>query len=226
MNNKKHKKYVIVIVSVIAIILGIKIGYCCTYVGDIVVTYPWDEYTIFEKAASTIMGYSNKHITKQELYDKGLISKNQNVFQKFNDSYYNKNKEQAIECNFKKEELEKMYISQSKYIGENINFVGSISTDIGMNPEIKAILVENCKTEEEKESILKDIENLKDDIIMLKIEDTNVTVQIEYPKEKIDYTNWIKGKKLKVSGKIEKIENGTNMERIYLDNTCTIDEYK
>lgn len=88
MERKKYEKYGMIGVIAIVVALGIKVGYCCTYVGDIVVTYPWDEYTIFEKVASTIKGY--EHMTKQELYDKKLITKDQTMFQKFNDSHYKK----------------------------------------------------------------------------------------------------------------------------------------
>lgn len=89
MDKKKIKKYLIIFISCIIIIFGAKVGYCSTYVGDIVVTYPWNEYSISEKAASYLTGLG-KAMTKQELYDKKLISKDQTMFKKFNDSYYNK----------------------------------------------------------------------------------------------------------------------------------------
>lgn len=89
MNRNKLKKYTIITISIILIIFGIKVGYCCTYVGDILCTYPWDEFTVCEKIASTIKGY-DKNPTKQEMYDQGLISKDQTIFKKFNDSHYNK----------------------------------------------------------------------------------------------------------------------------------------
>jgi hypothetical protein len=86
----KYKKIIIGIVSAIVNIFGIQVGYAFTYVGDIVVTYPWDEYTVSEKVANYLKGYGGNHMTKQELYDKGLITKDQKMFQKFNDSHYKK----------------------------------------------------------------------------------------------------------------------------------------
>lgn len=86
----KYKKIIIGIITVIVVFFGIKVGYAFTYVGDIVVTYPWDEYTISEKVASYLRGYGSDHMTKQELYDKKLIREDQHIFQKFNDSHYKK----------------------------------------------------------------------------------------------------------------------------------------
>lgn len=87
---KKYKKIIIGIITTIVIICGIQVGYACTYVGDIIVTYPWDEFTISEKTACYLRGYSSNFMTKQELYDKRLITKDQKMFQKFNDNYYKK----------------------------------------------------------------------------------------------------------------------------------------
>lgn len=90
MDRAKIKRVVVGVISVILVIFGMQVGYAFTYVGDIVVTYPWDEYTTSEKVASFLMGYSSNHMTKQELYDAHLISEDQRMFQKFNESHYKK----------------------------------------------------------------------------------------------------------------------------------------
>lgn len=83
----KTKKIITVIAIIICVSIVGSVGYACTYVGDIVITYPWDEYNLFEKVASYITG-NGKGYTKQELYDKGLISGEETTFRKFNKSYY------------------------------------------------------------------------------------------------------------------------------------------
>lgn len=58
---------------------------------EIVVSYPWDEYTFTEKVAATISGY-NEHQTKQELYDQHLIENMNGPFTKFSEYHYRKKK--------------------------------------------------------------------------------------------------------------------------------------
>lgn len=212
MKNKRTKKYLIILSSIILILFGIKVGYCYTYVGKIICTYPWEEFSIYEKAASLLQGFKNP--TKQELYDQGLISKNQTNFKKFNDSYYKE--QQPIECNFKKEELEKMYIKPTEYENKDINFTGELISNVGIDKELEQNLTKNCKTEEEKQEMLEMINKLDYEIIELKIDNTNVWVQFQYPKKNIKYDKWIKGKKLNISGKIEKVEHRNDTEYIYL----------
>lgn len=90
MDKSKVKKIVIGITVAIVSIFVVQVGYAFTYVGDIVVTYPWDEFTTSEKVASYLMGDRSYYMTKQELYDKRLISEEQKMFQKFNESHYKK----------------------------------------------------------------------------------------------------------------------------------------
>lgn len=212
MNKKKLKKYIIIMISMILIIFGVKVGYCYTYVGNIVCTYPWDEFTFCEKTASILHGFKNP--TKQELYDQGLINKDQTNFIKFNNSYY-KDK-QPIECNFEKQELEKMHLKPNEYKNKDINFSGKLLSDVGISEELKKSLTENCKTEEEKQKRLEMIDKLDYEIINLKIDNTNVWVQIQYPKKDVQYDKWIKGTELNVSGKIEKVDYENDTEYIYL----------
>lgn len=85
---KRETKKIITIIAIILCVGFVSgVGYACTYVNNIVITYPWEEHNVFEKVASYITG-NGKGFTKQELYDKGLISGEETTFRKFNKSYY------------------------------------------------------------------------------------------------------------------------------------------
>lgn len=87
MDKNRIKKWIVGIITAILIFFVGKVVYAFTYVGNIVVTYPWNEYTISEKIASYITG-NGKPATAQELYDKGLIKDTKGPFRKFNNSFY------------------------------------------------------------------------------------------------------------------------------------------
>ena len=215
MEKKNIKKYLIILVSGIVIVFGIRIGYCCTYVGNIVVSYPWDELKASEKIAMLIMGYG-KTPTKQELYDQGLISENQVVYQKFNDSYYKRNSTNSIDCNFEKSELENMYINPEKYIGQDIEFAGKITSEIGITEDMRQIVIDSSASEEDAQKTIEAMENSDKDIITVRIDNTNVLILMACDKSKIDYSNWKKGTSVKVQGKIKTIEQEYNTETINL----------
>ncbi|WP_394870570.1 hypothetical protein [Clostridium butyricum] len=210
------KKYSIIFISVIIIILGIKVGYACTYVGKIVVTYPWDEFTTSEKIASYLMGYSSVNMTKQELYDKKLISKDQKIFQKFNTNYYENKSDTDINSNFKKDDLTNMYSNSQKYIDKEFNFSGKILTEIGLSEEQKQIIYNSSKTKDDAKETIDAISNMDKDNIMVKIDNTNVSVIMFCDKDKIDYTKWKKGTTVNVIGKIKSVTGDRNSETITL----------
>lgn len=213
---KKIKKYSIIVMSIIIIILGMKVGYACTYVGKIVVTYPWDEFTTSEKIASYLMGYSSANMTKQELYDKKLISKDQQTFQKFNESYYENKSDTNINSNLKKDKLTSMYSNPQKYIDTEFNFSGKISKDIGLSEAEKQIIYDSSKTKDDAEETIKSISKMNKDNIIVKIDNTDVSVIMFCDKDKIDYTNWKKGTSVNIQGKIKSITGDSNSETITL----------
>jgi hypothetical protein len=85
---KKYKKKIIIIVAIPISIFIVKVIYAKTYVGDILVSYPWDEYTISEKVAAKLSSFD--HMTKQEMYDNHLIDNTNGPFRKFDESHYDK----------------------------------------------------------------------------------------------------------------------------------------
>lgn len=210
MDKKKIKKYLAILISGIIIILGIKVGYSCTYVGDIIVTYPWEEYTLSEKAASILMGYG-KADTKQQLYDQGLINSDKLMYQKFNDSYYKDNSTE-INSNFNKSELENMYINPEKYIDKDFTFKGKIFTDLGLNEQQKQIISNISKDKDNEKKIINDIEGMDKEIIIAKIDNTNVSVLMFYDKNKINYDKWKKESIINVQGKIKSVKKDTSTD--------------
>ena len=100
----KNKKIIVGIISLILVIFIGKVIYACTYVDNIVVTYPWDDYSVFEKIASTLTGLGRAQ-TRQELYDSHLISSINEDAHKFNSSYVN---EKKLGSSGQKENYEKL----------------------------------------------------------------------------------------------------------------------
>lgn len=169
--NKKHKKILIISIALIVIFFIGKIIYACTYVGDILVTYPWDDYKLSEKIASIVTGLG-KSETRQELYDTHMISDINEDLHKFNDNYINAKElgESGQNDNYEKM-LDKISTLNEYDITQEVN-KGHISYSQGekLKTELENTTKKIIKENHEKYSVeLDNWENKHDGLMFLGI---------------------------------------------------------